>query len=206
MFALSLLSFVTLTETLERNHFIWLPTHTDLTFKDVIGIDEFKEELEDIVFYMKNRETFTKKGLSIPKGVLLIGPPGCGKTQIARAVAGESKVPFYHVNSSDLLSPIVGHSERKIRSLFNRAKMTGGIIFIDEIDSFPNRNKVSGYANAILNQILTEMDGFETKNNVMVIGATNLEQNLDPALTRSGRFDLKIHIMLPFKENRKKIL
>ena len=111
----------------------------------------------------------------------MIGPPGCGKTHIAKAVAGETNMYFYSITANDLLSPIVGKSEKIVNKLFSKVRKTGGIIFIDEIDSFPDRKKVGGYANSLLNQILTEMDGFENSENILVIAATNMEDKLDEA-------------------------
>ena len=184
------------------------PKKTDVRFSDIIGIEEFKEELEDIVRYMSNREKFLKSGATIPKGVLLIGPPGCGKTQLARAVAGEANLPFYSVTASEFVQPFVGEGPRTIKKLFDKAKThkKGAIIFIDEIDSLMSRNELITVSNSNLNQLLTEMDGFESSDNILIIAATNHEKALDNALTRTGRFDLKIHIRLPNFENRKKIL
>ncbi len=157
---------------------------------------------------MSNRKKFIRSGAIIPKGVLLIGPPGCGKTQLARAVAGETNLAFYQVTASDFVQPLVGEGSRLIRDLFKQARShkKGCIIFIDEIDSFSNRSKSFTMLNSNLNQLLTEMDGFKSSENILIIAATNREQALDKALTRSGRFDLKIRIKLPTLDNRNKLL
>lgn len=181
--------------------------NTKTKFTDIIGIDEFKQELEDITNYMSNRKKFLKSGAIIPKGVLLIGPPGCGKTLLAKAVAGETNLTFYHASASDFVQPIVGEGSEIIKNLFAKARNDkGAIIFIDEIDSLVKRNEYFGSVNSNVNQLLTEMDGFRESENVLVIAATNREKSLDKALVRSGRFDLKIRIRLPVKENRRKLL
>lgn len=179
----------------------------DVKFTDLVGIEEFKEELEDIVSYMSNRKLFLKSGAIIPKGVLLIGPPGCGKTQLARAIAGETDLDFYSISASEFVQPYVGQGPRVIKDLFKKArKKKGAIIFIDEIDSLQSRNQFVTSANSNLNQLLTEMDGFKSSDNILVVAATNREDALDKALTRAGRFDLKIAIRLPNNDNRLKIL
>lgn len=177
-------------------------------FKDVIGIDEFKEELIQVVDFLKHRKIYLSSGATIPKGVLLTGPPGCGKTLLARAISNEANVPFYAVNASQLLHSTSGVSTKLINGLFDNAKKNkqGAIIFIDEIDTFEARSSDGGSINSVVNQLLTCMDGFHQTENVIVIAATNRPEVLDSALTRSGRFDFKIKIGLPFFENRVKIL
>lgn len=173
-------------------------------FSDIIGIDEFKDELVQIVDFLKNRKQYLSAGATIPKGVLLSGPPGCGKTQLARAISSEAQVPFYAINASQLIDAYVGVSSKLIEGLFAAARKNkkGAIIFIDEIDTLETRSSTGGYTNSILNQLLTCMDGFTQSENIIIIAATNRPQVLDPALTRSGRFDLKIKIGLPYFENR----
>jgi len=183
-------------------------TEKKVTFDDIIGIDEFKDELQQIVHFLKNRKQYMEVGATIPKGVLLSGPPGCGKTQMARAISSEANLGFYAVNASQLLNALVGVSPKIIMKLFEKARShpKGAIIFIDEIDTLEARSAMGGYTNSILNALLTCMDGFSPSDNVIVIGATNRPKVLDPALTRSGRFDLKIDISLPFYDNRLKII
>lgn len=147
-------------------------------------------------------------GGAIPKGVLLNGPPGCGKTQLARAVSGETDLPFYSFNASDFVQPLYGEGEKIIKRLFDRARRNkkGAIIFIDEIDSLSSRNDFMTQGNSLINQLLTEMDGFGGEDNILVIAATNRADSLDKALVRSGRFDLKINISLPYFHSRVKLI
>lgn len=159
-----------------------------IKFEDIVGIDEFKEELEDIILYLKNRKKFKTFGGNIPKGVLLNGPPGCGKTQLARAVAGETNLPFYQFNASDFVQPLYGEGEKILKNLFSQARRSkkGAIIFIDEIDSLAQRSDFMTSGNSLINQLLTEMDGFQGEDNILIIAATNRAESLDKALTRSG--------------------
>ena len=185
------------------------PQVSDVTFRDVAGIDEVKEELEEIIDFLKNPKKYTDFGVRMPKGVLLVGPPGVGKTLIAKAVAGEAGVPFFYQSGSAFVQIYVGMGAKRVRELFAKAKeMAPSIIFIDEIDAVGKAR--GGMRNdereATLNQLLTEMDGFENSQGVIVIGATNKIEVLDEALLRPGRFDRRIFISLPNKEERKKIL
>lgn len=181
---------------------------TRVTFDDVLGIDEFKEELVQIVDFLRHRQRYVEAGAKVPKGVLLSGPPGCGKTLLARAISCEAGVSFYSMSASQLLKSKVGASAKLINALFAKARQSpkGAIIFIDEIDTLEARSSGGGYTNVVLNTLLTAMDGFTANENIVVIGATNRPRVLDEALTRSGRFDLKIEIPLPFFENRVKVL
>ncbi|HMY80257.1 MAG TPA: ATP-dependent zinc metalloprotease FtsH [Candidatus Absconditabacterales bacterium] len=182
------------------------------TFKDVAGMEEVKQELAEIVDFLKHSEKYTKVGARIPKGVLLYGAPGCGKTLLARAVAGEAGVPFYSASGSEFMEMLVGMGAAKVRELFGKAKTTApSIIFIDEIDAI-GKKRGSGHTGGhqeqeqTLNQILTEMDGFEQGTNVIVMAATNRPDTLDPALLRSGRFDRKIMVSNPTLEERVEII
>ena len=169
-----------------------------VTFADVAGIDEAKEELTEIVDFLKNPDKYVRLGGKIPRGVLLSGAPGTGKTLLARAVAGEAGVPFFQMSASEFVEMIVGVGASRARDLFAQAKAAApAIIFIDELDAI-GRSRASGAANIsgghdereqTLNQILTEMDGFDPRTGVIVLGATNRPEILDPALLRPGRFD-----------------
>ncbi|WP_084276602.1 AAA family ATPase [Nitratiruptor tergarcus] len=186
-----------------------VPQVSDVTFNDVAGIDEVKEELEEIIDFLKNPQKYLDFGVRMPKGVLLVGPPGVGKTLIAKAVAGEASVPFFYQSGSAFVQIYVGMGAKRVRELFKKAKeMAPSIIFIDEIDAVGKAR--GGLRNdereATLNQLLTEMDGFEGAEGVIVIGATNKIEVLDEALLRPGRFDRRIFVSLPNKEERKKIL
>jgi cell division protease FtsH len=183
-----------------------------ITFKDVAGLKEEKAELEEIVDFLKNPEKYLKMGARIPKGVLLVGPAGCGKTLLARAVAGESKVPFFSVAGSSFVEMFVGVGSGRVRSLFAAAKKSQPcLVFIDELDSI---GKTRGPAitggheerEQTLNQLLTEMDGFEQNDKIIVLAATNRPDVLDPALLRPGRFDRKVVIHLPDIQEREDIL
>jgi len=183
-----------------------------ITFKDVAGLKEEKAELEEIVDFLKNPEKYLKMGARIPKGVLLVGPAGCGKTLLARAVAGESKVPFFSVAGSSFVEMFVGVGSGRVRSLFSAAKRNQPcLVFIDELDSI---GKTRGPAitggheerEQTLNQLLTEMDGFEQNDKIIVLAATNRPDVLDPALLRPGRFDRKVVIHLPDIQEREDIL
>ncbi len=183
-----------------------------VTFKDVAGAEEAKEELEEIKEFLKSPEKFNKLGAKIPKGVLLVGPPGTGKTLLARAVAGESDVPFYSISGSDFVEMFVGVGASRVRDLFKKAKESApSIIFIDEIDAV-GRMRGAGLGGGhdereqTLNQLLVEMDGFESNQGVILMAATNRPDVLDPALLRPGRFDRQVIVDRPDLNGRTKIL
>ncbi|MFH1171845.1 MAG: ATP-dependent zinc metalloprotease FtsH [bacterium] len=183
-----------------------------ITFKDVAGVREAKEELWEVVDFLKNPRKYTSMGAKIPKGVMLVGPPGTGKTLLARAVAGEADVPFFHMSGSEFVEMFVGVGASRVRDLFRRAKKTSPcIIFIDEIDAV-GRQRGSGLGGShdereqTLNQILVELDGFEQGTNVIVIAATNRPDVLDPALLRPGRFDRQVMLDPPDIADREQIL
>jgi cell division protease FtsH len=186
-----------------------------VTFADVAGIDEAKEELTEIVDFLKNPEKYVRLGGKIPRGVLLSGAPGTGKTLLARAVAGEAGVPFFQMSASEFVEMIVGVGASRVRDLFAQAKAAApAIIFIDELDAI-GRSRASGAANVsgghdereqTLNQILTEMDGFDPRTGVIVLGATNRPEVLDPALLRPGRFDRRVFVQPPDRAGREAIL
>ena len=183
-----------------------------ITFSDVAGAREAKEELEEVVEFLKHPKKFLAMGAKIPKGVLLLGPPGTGKTLIAKAVAGEAGVPFFNISGSEFVEMFVGVGASRVRDLFKQAKKNApAIIFIDEIDAV-GRHRGAGLGGGhdereqTLNQILVEMDGFETETNVIVIAATNRPDVLDPALLRPGRFDRRVTIDLPDINDREQIL
>jgi cell division protease FtsH len=189
-------------------------TETKVTFKDVAGIDEAKSELTEVVDFLKNPERYRKLGGRIPRGVLLAGRPGTGKTLLARAVAGEAGVPFFSVSASEFVEAIVGIGASRVRDLFKQAKESQpAIVFIDELDAI-GRSRSSGSAGfggndereQTLNQILTEMDGFESSEAVIVVGATNRQEVLDAALLRPGRFDRRVTVPPPDKDGRRQIL
>ncbi len=187
-------------------------TNVKITFKDVAGLQGAKEEVEEIVSFLKDPEKYTSLGGKIPKGALLVGPPGTGKTLLAKAVAGEAKVPFFSLSGSDFVEMFVGVGASRVRDLFKQAKeKSPAIIFIDEIDAIGRargKNSFSGGNDErenTLNQLLTEMDGFATKEHVIVIGATNRADVLDRALMRAGRFDRQIYVDLPDLNERREI-
>jgi cell division protease FtsH len=191
------------------------PSGDPVTFKDVAGIDEAKEELTEIVDFLRHPDKYRKLGGRIPHGVLLQGPPGTGKTLLARAVAGEASVPFFSQAASEFVEAIVGVGASRVRDLFEQAKQAApAIIFIDELDAI-GRSRTSGVAGfsggndereQTLNQILTEMDGFDSSTGVVVIAATNRPDVLDPALLRPGRFDRRVAVQPPDRNGRRKIL
>jgi cell division protease FtsH len=193
----------------------YAPTGDPVTFADVAGIDEAKEELAEIVDFLRNPDRYRRLGGRIPHGVLLAGPPGTGKTLLARAVAGEASVPFFSMSASEFVEAIVGIGASRVRDLFTQAKEAApAIIFIDELDAI-GRSRTSGVAGfsggndereQTLNQILTEMDGFDSSTGVIVIAATNRPDVLDPALLRPGRFDRRVAVQPPDKNGREKIL
>lgn len=185
---------------------------TKTTFKDVAGLTEEKEEVKELIDFLKNPKRFQAMGARIPKGVLLAGPPGTGKTLLARAVAGEAKVPFYYISGSDFVELFVGIGASRVRDMFKQAKMNAPcLIFIDEIDAV-GRQRGTGLGGGhdereqTLNQLLTEMDGFGPHEGIIVIAATNRPDVLDPALLRPGRFDRQVTVGLPDKNARKEIL
>jgi ATP-dependent metalloprotease FtsH len=185
------------------------PVTSNVTFDDVAGISEVKEELEEIVDFLNNPKKYIKYGVSLPKGVLLVGPPGVGKTLIARAVAGEANVPFFYQSGASFVHIYVGMGAKRVRELFNKAKAKApSIIFIDEIDAVGKSRGVGANdeREATLNELLTAMDGFDGNSAVMVIAATNKIDVLDEALLRAGRFDRRVFLTLPSYEDREKIL
>ncbi len=185
---------------------------TNVTFKDVAGLQGAKEEIEEIVEFLKNPKKYTELGAKIPKGALLVGPPGTGKTLLAKAVAGEAKVPFFSLSGSDFVEMFVGVGASRVRDLFKQAKeKSPSIIFIDEIDAIGRaRGKNGGFSSNderenTLNQLLTEMDGFGTNSGVIILAATNRADILDKALMRAGRFDRQIYVDMPDINERKEI-
>ena len=187
-----------------------MPEKNKKTFKDVRGCDECKGELQEVVEYLRNPDKFTRLGGKLPKGILLTGPPGTGKTLLARAVAGEADVPFFYRSGSEFEEMFVGVGSKRVRQLFAAAKKkTPCIVFIDEIDAVGTSRKSwesqSG-GRKTLNQLLTEMDGFEQNDGIIVLAATNLPESLDPALTRPGRFDKTVHVPNPDIGGRRDIL
>ncbi|MEP2028616.1 MAG: ATP-dependent zinc metalloprotease FtsH [Paracoccaceae bacterium] len=186
--------------------------HGRVTFDDVAGIDEAKEELEEIVEFLRNPQKFSRLGGKIPKGALLVGPPGTGKTLLARAIAGEAGVPFFTISGSDFVEMFVGVGASRVRDMFEQAKKNAPcIVFIDEIDAV-GRHRGAGYGGGndereqTLNQLLVEMDGFEANEGVIIIAATNRKDVLDPALLRPGRFDRQVTVANPDIKGREKIL
>jgi len=185
------------------------PSHSSITFKDVGGISDVKEELEEIIDFLKSPKKYKNFGAKMPRGVLLVGPPGVGKTMIAKAVAGEANVPFYYQSGASFVQIYVGMGAKRVRELFVQAKRNApSIIFIDEIDAVGRARGGSrnDEREATLNQLLTEMDGFEDSSGVVVVAATNKIEVLDSALLRSGRFDRRIFVDLPNIDEREAIL
>ena len=187
-------------------------TGKKVTFDDVAGADEEKQELEEIVDFLKNPGKYREIGARVPKGVLLVGPPGTGKTLLAKAVAGEAKVPFFSISGSEFVEMFVGMGAAKVRDLFKQANEKAPcIVFIDEIDTIGKKRDNGGIGGndereQTLNQLLTEMDGFDGNNGVVILAATNRPESLDPALTRPGRFDRRVPVELPDLKGRESIL
>ncbi|MDF1664780.1 MAG: AAA family ATPase, partial [Planctomycetota bacterium] len=184
----------------------------DVRFTDVAGIDEAKEELEELILFLKDAERFERLGARIPRGVLLVGPPGTGKTLLAKAVAGEAGVPFYSLSGSDFVEMFAGVGASRVRNLFSQAhKNSPCIVFIDELDAI-GKARGSGHSGAhdereqTLNQLLAELDGFETETGVIMLAATNRPEILDPALLRPGRFDRQVSVDRPDLQGRREIL
>ena len=196
----------------KSNAKVYVPSTEGIRFSDVAGEEEAKENLQEIVDYLHNPEKYTKVGASMPKGVLLVGPPGTGKTMLAKAVAGESNVPFFSMSGSEFVEMFVGMGASKVRDLFKQAKEKAPcIVFIDEIDAIGKKRdgQMAGgndEREQTLNQLLTEMDGFEGNNGVIILAATNRPESLDPALTRPGRFDRRVPVELPDLAGREAIL
>ena len=185
--------------------------NSKVKFSDVAGADEEKAEMEELVYYLKDPKKFTKFGAKLPKGVLLVGPPGCGKTLLAKAVAGEAGVPFFSISGSDFVEMFVGVGAGRVRDMFRIAKENAPcLVFIDEIDAV-GRQRGAGLGGGndereqTLNQLLVEMDGFNDNSGIIVIAATNRDDVLDPALLRAGRFDRKITVSLPDRKGREEI-
>ena len=195
----------------KSNAKIYVQSTAGIHFDDVAGEDEAKESLAEIVDYLHNPQKYTDVGASMPKGVLLVGPPGTGKTMLAKAVAGEANVPFFSMSGSEFVEMFVGMGASKVRDLFKQAKEKAPcIVFIDEIDAIGKKrdNQLSSNdeREQTLNQLLTEMDGFEGNNGVIILAATNRPESLDPALTRPGRFDRRVPVELPDLAGREAIL
>ena len=196
----------------KSNAKVYVQSSQGIHFSDVAGEDEAKESLAEIVDYLHNPQKYTEVGASMPKGVLLVGPPGTGKTMLAKAVAGEANVPFFSISGSEFVEMFVGMGASKVRDLFKQAKEKAPcIVFIDEIDAIgQKRNSGSMGGNdereQTLNQLLTEKDGFEGNNGVIILAATNRPEALDPALTRPGRFDRRVPVELPDLQGREAIL
>ena len=195
----------------KSNAKIYVQSTKGIRFDDVAGEDEAKESLAEIVDYLHNPQKYTDVGASMPKGVLLVGPPGTGKTMLAKAVAGEANVPFFSISGSEFVEMFVGMGASKVRDLFKQAKEKAPcIVFIDEIDAIGKKrdNQLSSNdeREQTLNQLLTEMDGFDDNNGVIILAATNRPESLDPALTRPGRFDRRVPVELPDLSGREAIL
>ncbi|HIV25571.1 MAG TPA: ATP-dependent zinc metalloprotease FtsH [Candidatus Scatomonas pullistercoris] len=195
----------------KSNAKIYVKSSGGIRFSDVAGEDEAKENLSEIVDYLHNPDKYKKIGASMPKGILLVGPPGTGKTMLAKAVAGEANVPFFSMSGSEFVEMFVGMGASKVRDLFRQAKEKAPcIVFIDEIDAIGQKRDGRAGGNdereQTLNQLLTEMDGFEENTGVIILAATNRPESLDPALTRPGRFDRRVPVELPDLKGREEIL
>ena len=190
---------------------VYVQSSDGIKFADVAGEDEAKENLSEVVDYLHNPNKYKEIGASMPKGILLVGPPGTGKTMLAKAVAGEASVPFFSMSGSEFVEMFVGMGASKVRDLFRQAKEKAPcIVFIDEIDAIgkkrDNQLSTNDEREQTLNQLLTEMDGFESNNGVIILAATNRPESLDPALTRPGRFDRRVPVELPDLKGREAIL
>ena len=196
----------------KSNARVYIKSTTGILFKDVAGEDEAKESLQEIVQYLHDPKQYSEIGANMPKGILLVGPPGTGKTMLAKAVAGESNVPFFSMSGSEFVEMFVGMGASKVRDLFRQAKEKAPcIVFIDEIDAIGGKRNAGNFGGndereQTLNQLLTEMDGFESNNGVVILAATNRPENLDPALLRPGRFDRRVPVELPDLKGREDIL
>ena len=197
----------------KSNAKVYVKSSDGISFDDVEGVDEAEESLAEIVDYLHDPGKYKEIGATMPKGVLLVGPPGTGKTMLAKAVAGEANVPFFSISGSEFVEMFVGMGASKVRDLFKQAKEKAPcIVFIDEIDAIGQKRNTGGGMGGndereqTLNQLLTEMDGFEGNSGVMILAATNRPESLDPALTRPGRFDRRVPVELPDLEGREKIL
>ena len=196
----------------KSNAKVYVKSSDGIKFSDVAGEDEAKENLAEIVDYLHNPEKYRQIGASMPKGILLVGPPGTGKTMLAKAVAGEASVPFFSMSGSEFVEMFVGMGASKVRDLFKQAKEKAPcIVFIDEIDAIGQKRNSGGMGGndereQTLNQLLTEMDGFEGNTGVIILAATNRPEALDPALTRPGRFDRRVPVELPDLKGREEIL
>ena len=196
----------------KSNAKVYVKSAEGIKFDDVAGEDEAKENLQEVVNYLHDPSKYKDIGASMPKGILLVGPPGTGKTMLAKAVAGEANVPFFSMSGSEFVEMFVGMGASKVRDLFNQAKEKAPcIVFIDEIDAIGQKRSGGQYGGndereQTLNQLLTEMDGFEGNNGVIILAATNRPESLDPALTRPGRFDRRVPVELPDLKGREEIL
>ena len=196
----------------KSNAKIYVQSTQGIHFSDVAGEDEAKENLQEIVNYLHDPGKYQEIGASMPKGILLVGPPGTGKTMLAKAVAGESQVPFFSISGSEFVEMFVGMGASKVRDLFSQAKEKAPcIVFIDEIDAIGQKRSGGQYGGndereQTLNQLLTEMDGFDDNSGVIILAATNRPESLDPALTRPGRFDRRVPVELPDLQGREEIL
>ena len=196
----------------KSNAKVYVKSSEGIKFSDVAGEDEAKDNLKEIVEYLHDPKKYQEIGATMPKGILLVGPPGTGKTMLAKAVAGEANVPFFSISGSDFVEMFVGMGASKVRDLFKQAKDKAPcIVFIDEIDAIGQKRNSGAYGGndereQTLNQLLTEMDGFEGNNGVMILAATNRPESLDPALTRPGRFDRRVPVELPDLKGREAIL
>lgn len=196
----------------KSNAKVYVPSETGIKFHDVAGEDEAKEVLQEIVDFLHNPQKYTEIGAKMPKGALLVGPPGTGKTLLAKAVAGEANVPFFSISGSEFVEMFVGMGAAKVRDLFQQANEKAPcIVFIDEIDTIGKKRDGGGFSGndereQTLNQLLTEMDGFDGKKGVVILAATNRPESLDPALLRPGRFDRRVPVELPDLKGREEIL
>ena len=197
----------------KSNAKVYVKSSNGIKFDDVEGVDEAEESLREVVDYLHDPKKYTEIGAQMPKGILLVGPPGTGKTMLAKAVAGEANVPFFSMSGSEFVEMFVGMGASKVRDLFKQAKEKAPcIVFIDEIDAIGGKRATGGISGGhdereqTLNQLLTEMDGFEGNSGVMILAATNRPESLDPALTRPGRFDRRVPVELPDLKGREAIL